>query len=94
VSYSAADLALTAARTRLLAERLSDGDRDELIADWSQMLDELDNPRSNREITLLTFRAEIERRLRLRPVPASSFRAGGGAKQLSRINSNTERKRP
>lgn len=60
---TAADIALAAARTRLLGERLSDADRDQLIDEWSAMLDELDGPRANAELALTDFRAGVERRL-------------------------------
>lgn len=58
-----ADLALAAARTRILGEQLDDAERDKLIEEWSRLLDELDNPRASRELTLADYRAEIERRL-------------------------------
>jgi hypothetical protein len=37
-----ADLALAAARTRILAERLGDADRDALIAERADLLDRLE----------------------------------------------------
>jgi hypothetical protein len=63
MSFSQADLALCAARTRQLAERLSDRDRDQLIAEWGELIDELDSHRTNAEVTLVDFRARIEERL-------------------------------
>jgi hypothetical protein len=38
MNVNAADLALCAARTRMLAERLSDAERDELILAWAEMV--------------------------------------------------------
>jgi len=60
-----ADLALAAARTRLLAERLDDQARDDLIAEWSAMNEALEESIRpvNADLILTTYRAEVERRL-------------------------------
>jgi hypothetical protein len=46
MTYLAAETALAAARTRILAERLSLAERDELISDWDMALDAMDEARS------------------------------------------------
>lgn len=61
----AAETALAAARTRILAERLSLAERDELISDWGNALEAMDEARSAgaAELVLIAFRERIERRL-------------------------------
>lgn len=61
----AAEKALAAARCRLLAERLTEADRDELIRSWTHALDEADAARSDAaaELVVIEFRDEIEARL-------------------------------
>jgi hypothetical protein len=61
----AAETALAAGRTRLLAERLPMAERDELIEEWSEMLEAMDDARSTgaAELVLIAYREGIERRL-------------------------------
>jgi hypothetical protein len=68
-----AEKALAAARTRILAERLPAPARDELIAAWTEMLEDMAEARSEgaAELVLLDFRSGVEARLaaRLAPTP-------------------------
>jgi len=66
MSVNSAELALCAARTRILAEPLNDAERDQLIEEWAEMVDDLESPGTNSELTLLSFRASVERRLNTR----------------------------
>jgi hypothetical protein len=61
----AAEKALCAARTQILAERLPAPARDELIASWTEMLEEMAEARSEgaAELVLLDFRSGVEARL-------------------------------
>ena len=61
-----AELALAAARTRMLAEGVGDAERDELIEAWGQLLDDMDEARSEgaREVALVEYRAGVEKRLK------------------------------
>ena len=61
----AAETALAAARTRMLAEQVPLAERDELIADWSKTLEAMDEARSAgaAELILIAYRERIERRL-------------------------------
>ena len=59
------DLALAAARTRILAERVPD-ERDELIGAWAGVLDEIETASTAKEAeaALLSYRQGVEERLR------------------------------
>jgi hypothetical protein len=71
VNVNRAELALTASRTKLLAEQLSDVGRDLLIREWADLLDTLDsaNPGTG-ELVLIEFRRSVEERLSVKQLHA------------------------
>lgn len=65
MNVPAAELALAAARTRLLGERLGADERDKLVEAWGELLEDIEFSRSAgaAELALISFRADIEARL-------------------------------
>jgi hypothetical protein len=60
----AAERALAAARCRMLADRLPEAERDDLVRLWTRTLDQVDAARSEgaAELLLIQFREDIEAR--------------------------------
>jgi hypothetical protein len=59
-----ADLALTASRTRLLAENLGDSERDALIAEWGHLIDAIEDARpADADSALTAYRTSLDERL-------------------------------